>query len=379
MIDTTLPLTDIHRHLDGNIRPQTILELGRQYNISLPAQSLETLIPHVQVIANEPDLVSFLTKLDWGVKVLASLDACRRVAFENIEDAARNGLHYVELRFSPGYMAMAHQLPVAGVVEAVIDGVREGCRTFGVQAKLIGIMSRTFGEAACQQELEAFLAHRDQITALDLAGDELGFPGSLFLSHFNRARDAGWHITVHAGEAAGPESIWQAIRELGAERIGHGVKAIEDRALMDFLAEQQIGIESCLTSNIQTSTVAELAAHPLKTMAFVPALTLTIPAYREWISFTNIPLPRQLLGYPASKSARHRLMVWKWLSSTQRKNAHCEKKSQRSNKNGWCKLHHPFFMQGTKSRDVWRIRCQLNQLHYLDCLACRNRIFTIAI
>ena len=227
MIDTTLPLTDIHRHLDGNIRPQTILELGRQYNISLPAQSLETLIPHVQVIANEPDLVSFLTKLDWGVKVLASLDACRRVAFENIEDAARNGLHYVELRFSPGYMAMAHQLPVAGVVEAVIDGVREGCRTFGVQAKLIGIMSRTFGEAACQQELEAFLAHRDQITALDLAGDELGFPGSLFLSHFNRARDAGWHITVHAGEAAGPESIWQAIRELGAERIGHGVKAIE--------------------------------------------------------------------------------------------------------------------------------------------------------
>ncbi len=156
MIDTTLPLTDIHSPpSDGNIRPQTILELGRQYNISLPAQSLETLIPHVQVIANEPDLVSFLTKLDWGVKVLASLDACRRVAFENIEDAARHGLHYVEL-VSPGYMAMAHQLPVAGVVEAVIDGVREGCRTFGVQAKLIGIMSRTFGEAACQQELEAF-------------------------------------------------------------------------------------------------------------------------------------------------------------------------------------------------------------------------------
>lgn len=85
MIDTTLPLTDIHRHLDGNIRPQTILELGRQYNISLPAQSLETLIPHVQVIANEPDLVSFLTKLDWGVKVLASLDACRRVDLKTLK------------------------------------------------------------------------------------------------------------------------------------------------------------------------------------------------------------------------------------------------------------------------------------------------------
>ena len=265
MIDTNLPLTDIHRHLDGNIRAQTILDLGREFNLTLPANTLETLLPHVQVSANEPDLVSFLAKLDWGVKVLASLDACRRVAFENMEDAARNGLHYVELRFSPGYMAMTHNLPVAGVVEAVIAGVREGSQAFGVEARLIGIMSRTFGEAACLQELEAFLAHRDGITALDLAGDELGFPGSLFLPHFNRARDAGLQITVHAGEAAGPESIWQAIRELGAVRIGHGVKAIDDPALVAFLAEQRIGIESCLTSNIQTSTVASLARHPLKT------------------------------------------------------------------------------------------------------------------
>lgn len=264
MIDTTLPLTDIHRHLDGNIRPQTILDLGRQHNLSLPASTLDALIPHVQVTSNEPDLVSFLSKLDWGVKVLASLDACRRVAYENVEDAANNGLHYVELRFSPGYMAMTHQLPVEGVVEAVIAGVCEGCRDFNVEARLIGIMSRTFGETACLRELDALLAHRDGITALDLAGDELGFPGSLFLSHFNRARDAGLRITVHAGEAAGPDSIWQAIRELGAERIGHGVKAIEDRGLMDFLAEQRIGVESCLTSNIQTSTVASLAQHPLK-------------------------------------------------------------------------------------------------------------------
>lgn len=265
MIDTNLSLTDVHRHLDGNIRAQTILDLGRQYNLTLPASTLDALLPHVQVTSNEPDLVSFLSKLDWGVKVLASLDACRRVAYENVEDAARNGLHYVELRFSPRYMAMNHGLPVDGVVEAVIAGVKEGSRAFNVDARLIGIMSRTFGEAACEEELNALLAHRDGITALDLAGDELGFPGHLFLEHFSRARDAGWHITVHAGEAAGPESIWQAIRDLGAERIGHGVKAVQDPALMDFLAEKGIGIESCLTSNIQTSTVPSLAQHPLKT------------------------------------------------------------------------------------------------------------------
>ncbi|VUC84953.1 adenosine deaminase [Salmonella sp. NCTC 11881] len=91
------------------------------------------------------------------------------------------------------------------------------------------------------------------------------FPAVCFCRTLIGRAMRGWHITVHAGEAAGPESIWQAIRELGAERIGHGVKAVEDRALMDFLAQQRIGIESCLTSNIQTSTVASLADHPLKT------------------------------------------------------------------------------------------------------------------
>ena len=187
MFDPSLPVTDIHRHLDGNIRAQTILDLGRQFNLALPATTLESLRPHVQVVENQPDLVSFLNKLDWGVKVLGDLDACRRVALENVEDAARAGIHYAELRFSPGYMAMNHNLPVAGVVEAVIDGIKAGCQKYNVDVRLIGIMSRTFGDEACLRELEGLLAHRDHITAVDLAGDELGFPGSEFLSHFTQA------------------------------------------------------------------------------------------------------------------------------------------------------------------------------------------------
>ncbi len=264
MIDTQLPLTDLHRHLDGNIRPETILDLAQQHNIALPAYELETLRPHVQITKNEPSLVSFLQKLDWGVAVLADLDACRRVAYENVVDVANAGIDYAELRFSPYYMAMKHQLPIEGVVEAIIDGVQSALHTYDVEIRLIGILSRTFGENACQQELNGLLKHQDKITALDLAGDELGFPGHLFQPHFNRARDTGWKITVHAGEAAGAESIWHAIKELGASRIGHGVKAIEDPRLMNYLAEHQIGIESCLTSNIQTSTIASLAQHPLK-------------------------------------------------------------------------------------------------------------------
>lgn len=264
MISKSIPLTDIHRHLDGNIRPVTILELGQKHNLHLPAGTLEDLIPHVRVMSQELDLVSFLSKLDWGVKVLADYDACRQIAYENVEDALNAQIDYAELRFSPWYMAMTHNLDPEGVVEAVIDGVIAGSRDLGVKTNLIGTLSRTFGQKACQKELDACLAYKDKLVAIDLAGDELGKPGELFVDHFRQVRDAGLQITVHAGEAAGPESMWQAIRELGATRIGHGVKAIYDPKLMDYLAEHQIGIESCLTSNIQTNTFPSIESHPLK-------------------------------------------------------------------------------------------------------------------
>lgn len=264
MITKNLPLTDLHRHLDGNIRTQTILELGQKFGVALPANDIAGLTPHVQIVEAEPSLVAFLSKLDWGVAVLGDLDACRRVAYENVEDALNAQIDYAELRFSPYYMAMKHNLPVAGVVEAVVDGVQGGIRDFGIKANLIGIMSRTFGTDACQQELDAFLTQKDKIVAVDLAGDELGQPGELFVKHFAQVKDAGLNVTVHAGEAAGAASMWQAIQELGATRIGHGVKAIHDPKLMDYLAEHKIGIESCLTSNVQTSTVESLANHPLK-------------------------------------------------------------------------------------------------------------------
>ena len=126
MITSNLPLTDIHRHLDGNIRIQTILELGQKFNLALPALTVDSLRPFVQVVETEANLVAFLSKLDWGVAVLGDLDACRRVAYENVEDAKNARIDYAELRFSPYYMAMKHNLPIAGVVEAVVDGVAGG-------------------------------------------------------------------------------------------------------------------------------------------------------------------------------------------------------------------------------------------------------------
>ena len=264
MINNTLPLLDLHRHLDGNVRASTILELGRQFNMALPASDIEGLRPHVQVIDNAPNLMAFLEKLDWGVKVLGDYDACRRIAVENVADAVAQGIDYTELRFSPYYMAQSHNLHPEGVVEAVVDGVKSAAAEQDIQVNLIGILSRTYGVDKCQYELDALLAHRNHLVAVDLAGDEFNFPGELFVEHFKQVRDAYLGVTVHAGEARDAQSVWQAIQELGATRIGHGVKAIEDPQLMDYLRDNRIGIESCLTSNILTSTVAELHNHPLK-------------------------------------------------------------------------------------------------------------------
>ena len=258
------PLIDLHRHLDGSVRLETILDLGRRHKIPLPGDTLDALRPHVVVTTPQPGLIEFLAKFKWMTAVLADYDACRRIARENVEDAHREGIRYIELRFSPAFMADAHNLDPSRVTAAVIEGVREGEAATGVKAHLIGILTRTYGPVRARRELRALLDHKDEITALDLAGDEGNWPAELFIEHFKEGRDAGWQVTVHAGEAAGAQSIVTAIDQLGATRIGHAVRAVEDEGVMDLIRERRIGIEANLTSNVQTSTVPDYASHPLK-------------------------------------------------------------------------------------------------------------------
>lgn len=260
----TLPLIDLHRHLDGNIRLETILDIGREYNLPLPAWDLDGLRPHVQVTEPQPGVMAFISKFNWMMQAMVNPEACRRAAYENVEDAAREGLDYVELRFSPWFMAEPHSLDPAAVTEAVCDGAAAGERDFGLRTQLIGIISRTYGPQVGWQELQALLTQKERIAGLDLAGDEAHFPAVWFEEHFRAGREAGWQATVHAGEIAGPESIWNAIRLLGARRIGHAVAALADPALMDFMAEQGVAIEGNLTSNLQTMTVASYDAHPIR-------------------------------------------------------------------------------------------------------------------
>ncbi len=267
MIDRSKPLVELHRHLDGSIRIETILELADQHGIRLPANDAAGLAPYIHIDESAPGLMEFLDRFEHMTAVLVDADACRRVAYENVVDAKNEGIDYIELRYSPWFMARSHDMDPAEVMEACADGIRTAERDTGIQANIIGILSRTFGVEACMRELDAILMHRDHIVGVDLAGDELGFPPHMFREHFKRVRDAGLHVTVHAGEADGPQSVWSAIHDLGAERIGHGFRAIEDPVLVEYLATRGIGLECCPTSNLHTSTVLSYDTHPIKALA----------------------------------------------------------------------------------------------------------------
>ena len=180
MIDPTIPLVELHRHLDGNVRLGTILDLGRKHNLRLPAADEAGLRPYVQVTKPQPGVMAFIDKFQWLIYVMADYSAVQRIAYENVEDAHNDGLDYIELRFSPWFMAEAHRLDPAGVVEAVLAGVDAGQKTFGVKVSLIGILSRTYGPDIAWKELEALLTQQHRITALDLAGDEANFPAAWF-------------------------------------------------------------------------------------------------------------------------------------------------------------------------------------------------------
>lgn len=257
-------LIDLHRHLDGNIRIQTIRDLAVQHKLPLAQHSVSALKDLVHISDKTSDLVAFLTRLDYGVSVLATPQDCYRIAYENVEDAFNEGLRYVELRFSPYYMAKTHGLSLNSVIAAVCQGVKDGCTDFPIKVGLIGILSRTFGVDHCHRELDAILRKKQHFVAVDLAGDEGSFPPELFIEHFKKVSAADLRATVHAGEAGGPENIWTAINELNATRIGHGVNAIHDMALIEYLEDKKIGIESCLTSNYQTATWPDIKTHPLK-------------------------------------------------------------------------------------------------------------------
>ncbi|OLT46676.1 adenosine deaminase [Saccharomonospora sp. CUA-673] len=298
MSDTaTAPLADLHRHLEGSIRPSTAHELA----LRTGAQPRRTDF----VAGLEGDLLPYLAKIENAARHATRAADWARITREAIADACDDGLGALELRFSPRFVAGMTGLDADAVVDVVADAATS--HGLPIDVGLIGIVVRDEGPDAADHQMAALLRHTDRLVGVDLAGDEAGFPVARFAAAFDRAHHAGVPVTIHAGEAAGPESVWDAVRHLRPRRIGHGVRSAEDPRLLDRLAADGITLEVAITSNVQTGAATDRAHHQLSALvaAGVPvALCTDNPSVSNTRLSREYDLARDLVGDDAAERIR---------------------------------------------------------------------------
>jgi adenosine deaminase len=255
--------TELHRHLDLSLRLSTLYRLTQERGRIPASMTLEQF--RDKVVLKEPlaDLKAVLDRFTIFQEVFDRGDVLETVAFEVVEDLWNEGTRKAELRFSPSFISHQSRLPWEVALESITAGVARARKRYpGIQIGLLCIATREFSPDV-EKTVDFFLRHQNSFVGFDLAGDEAGFPSRHFEKLFKKLRDKHARITVHAGEACGPENVWEAIQLLGAQRIGHGIASAGDPKLMDYLAKNQITLECCPTSNWLTKCVQSLESHPL--------------------------------------------------------------------------------------------------------------------
>lgn len=258
-----VPKAELHLHLDGSLRPSTILELADEAGVTLPYADEESLYDYLYV-QDGRDLVDYLKRFDLTLSVMQTADSLERTARELCEDAAAENVRYLEIRYSP----ILHQqgdLTLEEAVEAPLRGIRQAETELGVKANLIICGIRNLPPDTSVRLARLAVGFRGRgVVAFDLAGGEAGNPPTDHAEAFRIAREANLNVTIHAGEAAGAESIAQALHGCGAHRIGHGTRLYEDPDLQAYVNDHQVPIEVCLTSNVQTHAAESFEAHPVR-------------------------------------------------------------------------------------------------------------------
>ncbi len=271
-----LPKVELHRHLEGSLRLGTMLDIAQQHGITIPADILR-LSTLVQVQEQDKfTFQNFLAKFNTLRLFYRSPDVIHRITREAIEDAARDNVRYLELRFTPVALSRAERFPLHDVINWVITSSKEAAQNYNIRVKLIASVNRHESAELAEQVAWLSAEHvNDGIAALDLAGNEAEFPSQPFYGVFKEARQAGLHVTIHAGEWGPAIHVKEAIEELGAERIGHGVRVLEDPDITALARERGTTFEVCITSNHQSGVVESLEMHPLVKM-FENGLNVTI-------------------------------------------------------------------------------------------------------
>lgn len=264
----SLPKVELHRHLEGSLRLTTMMEIARSHNLDLPYKDAEKLRSLVQVRDGEPFThQNFLSKFATLRHFYQSPEVIKQIARECIADAADDNIRYMELRFTPVALTRAQGFPLGEAMDWVIEAVKEASRIYDVETILIASVNRHESVELAEEVVKLAIDRMDQnIVALDLAGGEADFPGDTFEGVFREAQEAGMRITIHAAEWGGPENIELAINKLGAERIGHGVRVLEDPKVVEMVKERKITFEVCPTSNYQSGVYPAIDQHPLLEM-----------------------------------------------------------------------------------------------------------------
>lgn len=303
----TVAKVDLHRHLEGAIRLETMLDLYREAGQPLDASTPEQLAVRAQVLEPMDGLEAVLSR--FGVAQGAFFDeaACERIAYEAVADLAADDVRLAELRFSPEFLCEAHDLDWDAAMTAIDRGVERASADHDVVVGLITIASRNYGIESAERTMDFALRHRERLVAFDLAGDERAYPPSLYADVIARLDGSGLKLTTHYGESGGPAFPREAVEALGSLRLGHGVSVAWDPEVTALIRERHVALEMCPTSNHRTRAVATLEDHPALQLLqqdvavtintdnpglFALDLTHELEACRDRLGFTDDDLRR---------------------------------------------------------------------------------------
>ncbi len=261
---TALPKVELHCHLDGSLRLETILDIAEKEKIKLPSRDPDKLLQAVAVLDRVANLEAYIDKFQTTLSVMQSPEAMQRITYELAEDAVAENVRYMEVRYSP-VLHTERGMTTMGSLDAVLAGARQAEERFPIKMGVIICGIRNISPEVTLQLAELAIAYKNKgVVGFDLAGVEENYPAKDHLEAFYLIRNNNVNVTLHAGESYGPVSIHQAIHRCGANRIGHGTRLKEDGDLLNYVNDHRICLEVCLTSNLQTGSVLRIEDHPIK-------------------------------------------------------------------------------------------------------------------
>jgi adenosine deaminase len=281
-----LPKAELHVHLDGSLRPETMLELAAEQGKPMPKDDPESLREYMHV-RDAQNLVDYLARFDTTLSVMQTAGAMERIAYELAEDLAAENVRYAEIRYSP-ILNIRGGLPLTEAVDAPLRGLQRAAAEFGIRTAIIICGIRNMDPATSRDLADLTVAYKDRgVVAFDLAGAEYNYPAKKHRDAFFTVINKNMAATIHAGEAYGAESIHQALHYCRAHRIGHGTRLFEAPDLMRYVNDFRVPIEICLTSNVQTQAVSSFAEHPLRSY-YDAGLVLSLNTDNRLMSATTV-------------------------------------------------------------------------------------------